>query len=544
MDNNIKKGTIYQNLNKVMNLDGFGFNSDTTNQQNKIIIRGNSPEEIHRKGLELEQKKSLSDKFFKATDRSFQKALQYEAARLPAYMDYEGMEYYPIISSALDLFMEEASCIGINGKMLNVYSKKERIKFLLEEFFYNIINVNVNLPFWIRNVVKYGDNFVYLYGEKGKGITHVKQMVNYEIERYDRISNGRPLVKFKQRMTNDEYNAFEIAHFRLLGDDKYLPYGSSMLNKVRRVFRQLVMAEDAMLTYRILRAGEKKVFKIDVGNIDDDDVEEYIYKIATKFKKTAQVQPTDGQIDYRFNIMGNDEDYFLPVRNANTQTGVETLPGACLSLNTMIHLLDGRTLSLSNIIDEFAAGKDLWTYSINPIGGDIVPSPITWAGVTRKDTIVIKITLDNGETITCTPDHKIPTKLGEIKEAKNLSVDESLWSFNKKFEKINGQGNEYEMIYDHKLNDWVYTHRISNIISENNDTDGAVIHHVDFNRYNNNPTNLKKMSHHNHLLLHSKQAIVGGLAYKEKYLNDINFRDAVNEKLTNGRKIYHNKLKK
>lgn len=328
------RGTIYQELNKMLNLDGFG-NQETSPvsqvavpAKQKIIIKGNTPEEIHRKGLELEQKKALQDKFFRTTDRGFQKALQYEAARLPAYIDYEGMEYYPIISSALDLFMEEATTIGINGKMLNIYSSKERIKTLLEEFFYDIVNVNVNLPFWVRNVCKYGDNFVLLYGERKKGITHVKQLVNYEIERFERIQDGKPLVKFKERMTGDEFNAFEIAHFRLLGDDKYLPYGSSILNKIRRVFRQLIMAEDAMLTYRIIRAGEKKVFKIDVGNIDEDDIEEYIYKVATTFKKSAQVAPNDGQIDYRFNILGNDEDYFLPVRNANTQTGIETLPGA------------------------------------------------------------------------------------------------------------------------------------------------------------------------------------------------------------------------
>lgn len=328
------KGTIYQQLNKMLNLDGFGFQDSSsvapvaTPEKSKIIIKGNTPEEIHRKGLELEQKRELQNKFFRTTDRGFQKALQYEAARLPAYIDYEGMEYYPIISSALDLFMEEATTIGLNGKMLNIYSNKERIKSLLEEFFYDIVNVNVNLPFWVRNTVKYGDNFVLLYGERKKGITHVKQLVNYEIERFERIQNGKPLVKFKERMTGDEFNVFEIAHFRLLGDDKYLPYGSSILNKVRRVFRQLVMAEDAMLTYRIIRAGEKKVFKIDVGNIDEDDIEEYIYKVATTFKKSSQVAPNDGQIDYRFNILGNDEDYFLPVRNANTQTGIETLPGA------------------------------------------------------------------------------------------------------------------------------------------------------------------------------------------------------------------------
>ena len=373
------KGTIYQQLNKMLNLDGMGFqdaqpsiSQSTPSKGSKIVIKGNTPEEIHKKGLEIEQKKELQNKFFRTTDRGFQKALQYEAARLPAYIDYEGMEYYPIISSALDLFMEEATTIGLNGKMLNIYSNKDRIKTLLEEFFYDTVNVNVNLPFWVRNVCKYGDNFVLLYGERKKGITHVKQLVNYEIERFERIQNGKPLVKFKERMTGDEFNVFEIAHFRLLGDDKYLPYGSSILNKVRRVFRQLVMAEDAMLTYRIIRAGEKKVFKIDVGNIDEDDIEEYIYKVATTFKKTSQVAPNDGQIDYRFNILGNDEDYFLPVRNANTQTGIETLPGAqnLDQIQDIEYLRDNLFVGLGvpkpflSFQDAAGAGKNMAQYDI------------------------------------------------------------------------------------------------------------------------------------------------------------------------------------
>ena len=330
MADNKEKGTVYQRLNSFFNFDGFGFSPDTMKQDptNRLVIKGNSQEEIKRKALEIEQKKELQNKFFRTTDRGFQKALQYEAARLPAYIDYEGMEYYPIISSSLDLFMEEATTIGENGKMLTVYSNKDRKKTILEEFFYDILNVNVNLPFWTRNTVKYGDNFVLLYGEKNKGLTHVKQMVNYEVERFERIQNGKPAVMFKERMTGDEFNVFEVAHFRLLGDDKYLPYGSSVLNKVRRVFRQLVMGEDAMLTYRILRAGEKKIFKIDVGNIDEEDIEDYIYKVATKFKKATQVHQNDGQIDYRFNILGNDEDFFLPIRNANVETGIDTLPGA------------------------------------------------------------------------------------------------------------------------------------------------------------------------------------------------------------------------
>jgi len=329
--NDRKERTVYQNLTSFFNFDSSGTqpqNKGVIQPEPKIIIKGSSPQDIQRKALELQQKKSLEQKFFRTTDYGFQKAMQYEAARLPAYLDFEGMEYYPLLASALDLFMEESTTIGENGRMLSIYSDKERIKEHLEELFYDVANVNVNLPFWTRNTCKYGDNFVYILGEKKKGITAIKQLVNYAIERIEKVNNGKPTIKFRNRETGDEFNVFEIAHFRILGDDKYLPYGSSQLNKVRRVWRQLIMAEDAMLTYRIIRAGEKRVFKIDVGNIDEDDVEDYVYKVAEKFKKQQQVYPDTGQIDYRFNIMGNDEDYFLPVRNANVQTGIDTIPGA------------------------------------------------------------------------------------------------------------------------------------------------------------------------------------------------------------------------
>jgi hypothetical protein len=330
------KGTIYQEINQFFNRGGFDTpdaqpnvsQSTPTSKEARIIIKGNSPEEIHKKGLELQQKRELQNKFFRTTDRGFQKALQYEAARLPAYMDYEGMEYYPLIASALDLFMEEATTIGMDGKMLNIYSNKERIKIHLEELFYDIMSINVNLPFWVRNTTKYGDNFVQIYGENKKGILTVRQLVNYEIERMDKFHNGRPIIKFKERISGNDFNIFEVAHFRLLADDKFLPYGSSALSKIRRVFRQLVLAEDAMLTYRIVRAGEKKVFKIDVGNIDDDDVEEYMFRVASNFKRAPQVDMNNGQFDYRFNILGVDEDYFLPVRNGNSVTGIDTLAGA------------------------------------------------------------------------------------------------------------------------------------------------------------------------------------------------------------------------
>jgi len=546
-----QKRTIYQEINKFLGLDAFiGVQNKDFFNQPDVIIKGDSPQDVKRKSLELQQKDYLKSKFYKVQQHGFQKALQYEAQRLPAYVDYEGMEWYPIISAALNLFMEESTTIGDDGKMLHIYSNNERIKNALEDLFYTTININTNLPSWCRAMCKFGDNFTYIYGEKEKGIIFLKQMVNYEIEREDKIEDGRLITRFKQRGTNVYFENIEMAHFRLLGDDKYLPYGSSILNKIRRTWKQLVLAEDSMLTYRILRAGDKRVFKIPVGNMNDDDVEAYIERIVNRFKKVQQINPNNATIDYRFNIMGNDEDYFIPVRSENSGTMIDTLQGACLALDTKIELLDGRSITLSDLIKEFEENKELWSYSINPETGEIVPGKITWAGVTRKNTQVLKITLDNGETITCTPDHKFPTKYNGFKEAKDLHIGESMWSFNKKFEKIKNQGNEYEMIYDHSKNDWIFTHRMvnSNLILDEyeysiQNGDKNTIHHKDFNRFNNNPSNLIRMNNIDHMRYHSQFSENGGEKFKLKYENDLNFKNKIDEILFNGRKIYHEKLK-
>lgn len=322
------KQTKYQKMNTLFTPSATKPSGDNGNRKSKIVIRGDSPADIQRKGLELQQKADLERKYNKNYDYGYMKSMQFEAARLPAYLDYEGMEYYPLVASALDLFMEEATTIGIDGNMLQIYSPNEKIKSALQELFYDIINVNVNLPYWLRNMCKYGDNFVHILGEEGKGITNVKQLVNYEMERIERIVNGKPTIKFKQKMLIDEYNVFEIAHFRILGDDRMAPYGMSLLNKIRRTIKMLIMAEDAVLTNRLIRAADRKLIKIGVGNMDDDDVEEYIMKAAAVFKKQKQIDPETGQFDYRFNLPQNDEDWIIPVRNGDTQTGVSVIEGS------------------------------------------------------------------------------------------------------------------------------------------------------------------------------------------------------------------------
>jgi len=307
------------------------------------------------------------------------------------------------------------------------------------------------------------------------------------------------------------------------------------------------------------RAPERRVFYIEVGTLPDADVKTYMGKIQNQVKKQPVVDSQTGNMHQKYNPMNVTEDYFIPIRG-DRASKIETLPGACLALDTKIDLLDGRSLELKDIIKEYKEGKQLWSYSINPESGEIVPGKISWAGITRRNTDVVKITLDNGETIIVTPDHKFPTRFNGEKEAKKLEIGESLWSFNKRFKKIKNDNlkgrNDYEQIYDHKSNKWKFTHRVVNNyfdgLGERNEFvynekyknySKLTIHHNDFDRYNNNPENLYWMNNKDHREYHSDNIIkwskAGYLAFKEKYDNDIFFRENVNNRLKAARINYY-----
>jgi hypothetical protein len=224
------------------------------------------------------------------------------------------------------------------GDILTIYSESERIKGILEDLFHNKMDINTNLQMWARGVCKYGDNFVYLKINPEKGIVGVQQLPNIEIERVEGASSKTPTQKdiklpirelrFQWKNKDMEFQAWEVAHFRILGDDRKLPYGTSMLDKIRRIWKQLLLAEDAMLIYRTSRAPERRVFKVFVGNMDDKDIESYVQRVANKFKRQQVVDQTNGQVDMRYNQMAVDQDYFIPVRDVAQANPIETLPGA------------------------------------------------------------------------------------------------------------------------------------------------------------------------------------------------------------------------
>ena len=248
------------------------------------------------------------------------------------------MEYTPEISAALDIYGEESTTVDQNGYMLQIYSESKRIKGILTDLFNNVLDLNTNLPMWTRNTCKYGDNFVYLKLDAEKGIVGCMQLPNIEIERLERGMAAKSAnveepadskgLRFKWKIKDMEFNSWEIAHFRLLGDDRKLPYGTSMLEKARRTWKQLLLCEDAMLIYRTSRAPERRIFKVFVGNMNDDDVEAYVQRVANKFKREQIVDSKTGNVDMRFNQMAVDQDYFVPVRDPAAPSPIDTLPGA------------------------------------------------------------------------------------------------------------------------------------------------------------------------------------------------------------------------
>jgi len=337
-NNNNQNLTVWQKLSKTFGPDGtLGQGEPDYRLDKSEILKTKDKAEYEREKLQKQQSLYLGSNWTKVENNLYTQAVYYEPTKLAAFYDYESMEYTPEISTALDIYSEESTTPNQDGYVLQVYSESKRIKSILVDLFVNVLDINTNLPMWIRNMCKYGDNFVYLKLDSEKGVTGCMQLPNIEIERLERgiesktstatVNVNRKDLKFIWKVKSTEFNTWEIGHFRLLGDDRKLPYGTSMLEKARRIWKQLVLAEDAMLIYRTSRAPERRVFKVFVGNMDDKDVEPYVQRVANKFKRDQVVDRKTGNVDLRFNQMAVDQDYFIPVRDATATNPIDTLPG-------------------------------------------------------------------------------------------------------------------------------------------------------------------------------------------------------------------------
>jgi hypothetical protein len=528
------------------------------------------------------QTNSLLDRFsrlYQYNNRnSFNPNLNYQTLRVQIYSDYEAMDTDPIIASALDIIAEEASLRNDLGEVLTIKSSDENIQKILYNLFYDVLNIEFNLWSWVRNLAKYGDFYLKLEVAEEFGVYNVIPYTVYHITRHEGEDLENPTkVEFRLNLNGvassidpnftvrSESSSiipldnYEIAHFRLLADTTYLPYGRSYLEPARKIYKQLTLMEDAMLIHRIMRSPEKRMFFINVGSIPPAEVEQFMQKTINQIKKEPYIDPKTGQYNLRFNLQNMMEDFYIPVRGGDTSTRIDTtkgleydgikdveylrdkmfaalrvpkaymgyegdLQGKCLHPDTEIKLLDGTVRTIKDIAELFEKDPNikLYAYSFDFTTNRVVPGEIVLAEKTRKNAALVKVWIDNGTYIVTTPDHGYLLQDGTRVEAQDLKEGDSLRTIITRRQPIARNANEYEQVFQPSENKWEFTHKMvdnyyNGVITNNGyNSEGSfdrdnlvVVHHKDFNRYNNNPTNLERVTTVEHIAIHSQNVEKG-----------------------------------
>jgi len=289
---------------------------------------------------------SLYDRFTRlhkpvGSSLQYNPTLNYQSMRLQLYSDYEAMDHDPIIAAALDIMSDETTSRNEYGQVLNINSSDENIRKVLHNLFYDVLNVEFNLSTWIRNMCKYGDFYLKLEVSEKFGVYNVIPMSVYEVVREEGTDPENPsYTRFTldpnglasgatNTIRRDQYQLenYEVAHFRLLTDSNYLPYGRAFLEPARKVFKQLMLMEDAMLIHRIMRAPEKRTFYINVGAIPPEQVEQFMGETVAKMKKTPYIDQNTGDYNLKYNMQNITEDFYIPVRGNDNATRIETTKG-------------------------------------------------------------------------------------------------------------------------------------------------------------------------------------------------------------------------
>jgi len=487
--------------------------------------------------------------------------------RLDRFRQYDMMENDPEVNAALDILTD--FCTQNNddndGNPFNIEFGSDTPDTIIEsiqsalENWVKINRLDRRIFDIVRSALKYGDYFfvrdpetfelypanpykiekVIVDESKGKEIEQyfirdlelnlqaqvataaVETTNNYSIPGTAAVTNitghqGTPGVQTSSQMGGSQasrfinstqsfaVNAEHVVHLSMnSGDDPNWPFGTSVLEPIYKTFKQKELLEDSIIIYRIQRAPERRVFKIDVGNLPHQKAMAFVERMKNEMHQ-RRIPTRDGSGSNNFTLM---DTAYNPM---------------CLDMNTKIPLLDGRTLTISELEKEHKEGKQNWAYSCDHITGKIVPGKITWAGKTRIDAKVLELTLDNGKTVICTPDHKLVSRENGFVEAQDVKVNDSMMPFYTREKSIGNEKVKYQQIYDNADKKWNFTHRVvgeylRNTVVKESVFDSRfanykknIVHHCDFNSLNNDPSNLQYMSQSDHVLLHTEIAKTHG----------------------------------
>lgn len=459
------------------------------------------------------------------------------------------MLYTSEIAAALNIYADETASCDEKGRILHIYSDNKRIKEILEDVFYGTLNIEFNIRPWTHNLCQFGDFALLNDVSPEYGILNAFPIPINEIEREENYDPEDPFaVRFRWvTLGNRILENWEVSHFRILGNDQFLPYGCSIIESARKIWRQLILIEDAMLVYRITRAPDRRVFSIDVGNTPPADVPAYLEQAKAALRTTPVTDRQQGRQDLRFNPMSISEDYFLPVRGSESGTKIETLAGGtnaaavedvayiqkklisalmvpraylgfedalCLTGDTKVALLNGKDESLEDLskLNWDKDAPDMWTYSCDPSTGKMTPGRIVNVWKTKDVSELLEVTLDDGSKIRCTENHPFLCRDGVYCRADELKPNQSLMPLYRKLSSMKERDfqNGYEKCLDNKEMEWKYTHRLilaAGLVKDDVSrlTERSyVIHHVDCDKRNNTPNNLVKMGKKSHIIYHSK----------------------------------------
>lgn len=291
---------------------------------------------------------ALIDRFTKlhryGANMPYNPTINYQTLRIQLYTDYEAMDTESIIASALDIVADEATLKNETGEIIQIRSSDENIQRILYNLFYDILNIEFNLWVWIRNMCKYGDFYLHLDIAEKFGVYNVAPLSGYDMVREEGtdpenpnyvcfkidpmvIAAGGISSRLKDRDGKIKFENYEIAHFRLLADANYLPYGRSYIEPARKTYKQYILMKDAMLLHRITRAPEKRIFYVDIGNMPPNEVDGYMERLKQKMKKTPYIDQNTGEYNLKYNMMNVMEDFYIPQRGANSNTKIDTIKG-------------------------------------------------------------------------------------------------------------------------------------------------------------------------------------------------------------------------
>jgi len=413
--------------------------------------------------------------------------------RRSRYREFDMMEFMPELSSALDIFADEMCSFTDLSPILNIECQDTNQKQILNTLFYDVLDIRNNLWSWVRKTNKYGDFFLYLHLDPELGVQYHVDLPAEEMLRIEGLDESNPnYVRFKWEARGLTFENFQIAHFRIAANERNFPYGVSVLENSRRIFRQLELLENAIISYRIVRAPERRVFYVDVQNVAPKDVDGYVEKIKTSVRRNQIVDPDSGDVTLRYNP--------LPVHYM-----------------TPIPLLDGRTITIKQLAEEFEKGEVNWVYSMQDDTFEPVPGKVVWCGKNYTATQLVEVTLDNGGVVKTAPEHPFVMRDGTSKMAGELQVGDALMPlYTKKSSQSDGMRVEgYDMVYNPAAERYEFVHRLvakSALVEEAknasvntnwNNNKNLVIHHRDFNKLNNSPENLEWIGSIDHFHYHS-----------------------------------------